>query len=415
MLKHLLYCGLLFIAMSLGVNTVCAAPQAGGQQSDREYWVEQLVRIVEPIYVNLSQNTLRKNMPVETNDGYNVPGNDRKDVTHLEALGRSFCGIAPWLNLGADNTPEGKIRARMIDLVVKGIANAVNPESPDYLRFDGPGSQPLVDAAFFAHGLLRAKDVIWPALDEVTKQRIVKEFKASRKIRPHENNWLLFSATIEAALLEFTGEYEAALIDNAFAKHKEWYKGDGWYGDGKNFHLDYYNSYVIQPMLTDVSAVLKKHGKPWGDFYEVELPRLIRFAVQQEKLISPEGTYPILGRSSGYRFGSFQVLSQVSLMQLLPNDINPAQVRCALTAVMKRQLAEETFDKDGWLTLGWCGHQPGIADNYVSTGSAYLCTFIYLPLGLPADNPFWSAPAAQWSSQKAWSGQPIKADHAINN
>ncbi len=414
MLKHFLYCGMLLIAFSLSMNTAFAAPQAGGQQSDREYWVEQLVRIVEPIYVNLSQNTLRKNMPVETNDGYNVPGNDRKEVTHLEALGRSFCGIAPWLNLGADDTPEGKIRARMIDLVVKGITNAVNPDSPDYLRFDGPGGQPLVDAAFFAQGLLRAKDVIWPALDEVTKQRIVKEFKASRKIRPGENNWLLFSATVEAALLEFTGEYEAGPIDYAFTKHKEWYKGDGWYGDGKNFHLDYYNSYVIQPMLTDVSAVLKKHNKPWGDFYEVELPRLIRFAVQQEKLISPEGTYPILGRSSGYRFGSFQVLSQVSLMQLLPNDINPAQVRCALTSVMKRQLADETFDKDGWLTLGWCGHQPGIADNYVSTGSAYLCTFIYLPLGLPADNPFWSAPAAQWSSQKAWSGQPIKADHAIN-
>lgn len=408
-------CVILLTTTVMGFGAIEAAAKSRSGKSDREYWVGQLVRIAGPVYENLSRGTLRQNMPVETVDGMNVPGNTRKDVTQLEALGRSFCGIAPWLNLGPDDTPEGKIRARMIDLVVKGITNAVDPGSPDYMPFDGPGRQPLVDAAFFAQGLLRAKDVIWPALDELTRQRIVKELEASRKISPYNNNWQMFSATVEAALLEFTGEYDPEPVDIAFSNHKEWYKGDGWYGDGNNFHLDYYNSYVIQPMLADVSAVLKSHGKPWGEFHDVELPRLVRFAVQQEKMISPEGTYPLLGRSSGYRFGAFQVLAQVSLMEKLPGEISPAQVRCALTAVMKRQLAKGTFDKEGWLTLGWCGHQPGVAESYVSTGSAYLCTFIFLPLGLPADNPFWSAPAAQWSSQKAWSGQPLKTDTAIKN
>lgn len=409
----ILIAALISAAMLFNCDLADAAKRKGGKkQDDRAYWVSQLVRIVNPVFENLSQNTLRQNMPVETPDGLNT-GNSRKNVTHLEALGRAFCGIAPWLNLGPDSTPEGQERARMIDLVVKSIQNAVNPESPDYMRFDGPGGQPLVDAAFFAHGLLRSKDVIWPALDKTTQERIVKEFKASRKIKASMSNWLMFSAIIEAALLEFTGEYDPAPVDKAFTMHKQWYKGDGWYGDGANFHLDYYNSYVIQPMLLDVSAVMKAHNQKWGDFYEVELTRIVRYADQQERLISPEGTYPVLGRSSGYRFGCFQVLSQVSLIEKLPEHISPAQVRCALTAVMKRQLVPETFDKDGWLTLGLCGHQPSIADRYVSTGSCYLCTFIFLPLGLPADNPFWTSPAEQWSSQKAWSGQPVVADHSI--
>ena len=68
--------------------------------------------------------------------------------THLEALGRSFDGISAWLNLPPDDTEEGQLRAKYTNLVVKSIANAVNPESPDYMRFDGPGGQPLVDAAF---------------------------------------------------------------------------------------------------------------------------------------------------------------------------------------------------------------------------------------------------------------------------
>ena len=382
---------------------------------DREYWVKTMIKMVEPIYTNLSRNTLRKNMPVETRDGLNT-GNDRKEVTHLEALGRSFAGIAPWLNLPVDETEEGKLRAEYIDLVVKSLTNAVDPESPDYMPFDRPYNQKLVDAAYVAEGLLRSKDQIWPRLDTITQQRLVKEFKASRRFKAPDKNWLMFSATIEAALLEFTGECNMKPINYALQKHKEWYKGDGWYGDGRNFHLDYYNSYVIQPMLIDVLSVMKKHEVEGADFYDVQLQRLIRYADQQEKMISPEGTYPVLGRSMGYRFGAFQVLAQVSWMKLLPEHIKPAQVRCALTKAMKRQLIKGTFDKDGWLNLGFCGHQPEIADRYVSTGSNYLCTFIFLPLGLQADDEFWTAKPEEWSSVKIWSGsRDIKKDGSIKN
>ena len=162
------------IVTSLLVLALCfvsSAENAFAQKSkDREYWVKSMIKIIDPLYTNLSQNTLRKNMPVETFDGLNN-GNTRKNVTHLEALGRSFDGISAWLNLPPDETKEGKLRAKYVDLVIKSITNAVNPESPDYMRFDGPGGQPLVDAAFFAQGLLRSKDQIWPQLDKTTQER----------------------------------------------------------------------------------------------------------------------------------------------------------------------------------------------------------------------------------------------------
>ena len=88
-----------------------------------------MIKIIDPLYTNLSQNTLRKNMPVETFDGLNN-GNTRKNVTHLEALGRSFDGISAWLNLPPDDTEEGQLRAKYTNLVVKSIANAVNPDHP---------------------------------------------------------------------------------------------------------------------------------------------------------------------------------------------------------------------------------------------------------------------------------------------
>lgn len=410
--KRIFILAMLLCVMSSGSYLNAASPKA-----TRQYWVNTMLRIVTPVYENLANETLRKNMPVEVNDGSNT--GKRADVSHLEALGRSFNGIAPWLNLGDDTSREGEQRRAMTQLVVKAITNAVNPSSPDYMPFDGPGTQPLVDAAFFAEGLLRSKDVIWPMLDSQTRQRIIDELKRSRKIRAWENNWLLFSATVEAALLQFTGECDFSKIKYALDRHNEWYKGDGWYGDGPSFHLDYYNSYVIQPMLVDVTAVVKENADKgeeyatYGAMYDKYVKRMARFAAQQEMLISPEGTFPMLGRSCGYRYGAFQALAHTSLLGTLPKGVSPAQVRSALTAVIKRQTVKSMFDAEGWLTLGFCGHQPDVAENYVSTGSAYLCCFVFLPLGLPADAEFWSGKDEKWSSQRVWAGEEVMRDAAI--
>ena len=380
------------------------------ENEDRAIWLSAMEHIARPFLTNLAAGTLKKNMPVESN---NVNIATRHAVTHLEGLGRLIEGIAPWLELGPDATPEGQLRAQFIDLAVKGIANAVNPESPDYLNFNN-GRQPLVDAAFLAHGLLRAPTQLWGNLDDVTKERLAKELKSSRVIKPSETNWLFFSAMVEAALYEFTGEWEFERVKYAFDRHKEWYKGDGWYGDGKDFHLDYYNSFVIQPMMVQVLDVMAKHNIEGADFLDVEKLRYARYAEQQERLISPEGTFPAVGRSLAYRFGAFQALSDVALRHWLPEAVNPAQVRCGLTAVIDRVInAPGTFTEDGWLRVGFCGYQPSIGERYISTGSVYLCSAVFLALGLPETDPFWSAPDADWTAKKVWSGVDVPVDKAI--
>ncbi len=380
-----------------------------GNYNSRTYWVHVLTKIADPVLENLSQGTLRKEMPVESKS------DDRAGVTHLEAFGRTLAGIAPWLELGPDNTEEGELRARYILLTRKALANAVDPKSPDFLNFTSKnGGQPLVDAAFLAHGLLRAYHQIWEPLDAVTKANVIAALKSSRTIKPGESNWLLFSAMVETFLNKAGSDWDPKPVIYALQKHAKWYKGDGVYGDGKNFHWDYYNSYVIQPMLLDITAVLHQQGTDTIMSYDLVMKRARRYAAIQERLISPEGTYPPIGRSLPYRFGAFQLLSQVALMKELPEEVSPAQVRSALSEVIHRQFeAPGTFDKDGWLTIGFCGHQPDISEPYISTGSLYLCLTGLLPLGLPANDAFWSAPAADWTAKKAWNGVDIPNDHAI--
>lgn len=375
---------------------------------EREYLINTLVHIADPVLTALSKNELKKRIPVEAKTA------DRGAYVCLEAFGRLLAGMAPWLELGADKSAEGKLRGKYITLARLGLHNATDPNGADFMNFN-KGGQPLVDAAFLAQALLRAPRQLWEPLDVQTKANIIAALKSTRVITPGYSNWLLFSATIEAALLKFDDNCDMMRIDYALKQHQLWYKGDGAYGDGPDFHWDYYNSFVIQPMLLEVLQTLNqlKHDKEPD--YALALKHAQRYAAVLERFISPEGTYPPLGRSLAYRFGAFQLLSKVALLKTLPNDIKPQQVRAALYTLIKRQIeAPGTFDAKGWLQIGLYGHQPEIGEGYISTGSLYLCSQAFLILGLPVSDEFWQKADADWTARKIWNGEDVDTDHATD-
>lgn len=380
--------------------------------NDREYWVWLINKMASPILSNISKGELRKNMRVEYSPRWD--GRD-KQVAYMEAFGRLIAGMAPWFALPEESTDEGRIRKRLYEQTLRGIANGFDPQSPDYFYWGSADSrQPLVDAAFIAHAFVRAPRALWEPLSDDTKRQVVHEFSTLRQIKPGENNWLLFAAMIESFLLTVGAEINASRIDNAIDKMNDWYLGDGCYGDGKEFHFDHYNSYVIQPMLIDVLRINADKGRRTKKEYDTALRRMKRYAQIQERYISPEGTYPVIGRSSTYRTGAFQALAQIALQDELTEELVPAQVRCALTAVMKRMFIPSTFTPEGWLELGLIGsRQSGIADSYSNTGSMYMASLAFLPLGLPATHRFWSAPFTDWTSRKAWESLPFNIDHAL--
>ena len=395
---------------------LAAMEQAGDERfaqpgDDRKYWVAMLDKIATPVLQNLARRELKQRMPVEQRAKAS-----RAICTHLEAFGRLLCGMAPWLGATGLDAAELTLQKKHQDWARTALDAATDPQSPDFLNFFRT-AQPLVDTAFLAQALLRAPQVLWEPLEPRVRQQIIAALKSSRKITtPTSNNWVMFAAMIEAALLKFGEPTVEERLENCVRKMLGWYKGDGAYGDGDEFHFDYYNSFVIQPMLLDVFDVLQRRDNRFRPAQVTVWERARRYAAVQERLIAPDGTFPSLGRSTTYRFGAFQVLAQMAWRQALPADIKPAQVRCALTAVIRRMTgAPGTFDNQGWLRIGFCGHQPGLGETYISTGSLYLCSAGLLALGLPPANDFWSRAPARWTSQKLWSGEDLPADHAIHD
>ena len=379
---------------------------------DREFWLAHLDKLARPVLSNLAKDELKKNMPVELSIRTDNPAN-RKSAAYLEAFARLLSGIGPWLNLEGGSAKEQALRNEYRQLTLKSIANAVNPAAKDYMEWH-KGSQPLVDAAFLALGMLRSP-WIWDHLEEPVRKQLLDAFMLTRKVRPAYNNWILFSGIIEAFFCKYQYPWDEMRLDLALRQMDKWYVGDGLYSDGENFHWDYYNSYVIHPFLNQISEILNEKNNNYKWQADKLKTRSERYAVIQERLINADGSFPAMGRSLVYRGGAFQHLADMAWKKKLPPSLKPGQVRGALTAVIKKTMERSTtFTKEGWLTIGLYGSQPDIADTYNNTGSLYLCATILLPLGLAETDPFWSAPVEMWTAQKVWSGLDAPNDHAVD-
>ncbi len=290
-----------------------------------------------------------------------------------------------------------------------------DPSHPDFWGF-GRDKQSLVDAAFLSQFLLRAPRFCH-SLPASTRQFIREALLLTRPLTPYFNNWLLFSAAVEAALTQLGGEPDLVRVDYALRQHEQWYVGDAHYADGPDFHADYYNSFVIQPLMLDILETFAGSDPVWDDLHTKLRGRLSRYASVQERMIAADGSWPPIGRSITYRCGAFHALSTAAWKGLLPEALPAAQVRCALTAALRRSLrAPATWTDDGWLTVGLCGEQPALAEPYIGTASVYLAAFIFPALGLPDTSPFWSDEDQPWTQVRIWEkSEDIPADHALRD
>ncbi|HEY9125743.1 MAG TPA: DUF2264 domain-containing protein [Acidobacteriaceae bacterium] len=234
-------------------------PSALQDLATRSGWLFLLGKIITPVLEAAASGHLEIRMPVEAASGLEA---DLRRCTHLEAIGRTLAGIATWLENGATTGPEGQLRARFAALAQQSLVHGVDPKSPAWLRF-GEERQTIVDAGFLALALARAPKMLRESLPAHTQTQLADALRATRRQSPPENSWLLFAAPIEAALFQLGEDWDRARVDDALRKHAAWYLRDGVYGDGPHYHANYYDSYVIHPVLLSVLDVLAQQDPSW--------------------------------------------------------------------------------------------------------------------------------------------------------
>ncbi len=382
-------------------------------ETRRDQWLSYMDKISRPVISSLASDMLKEKMTITLSKTSDNPEQRRK-VAYLEAFARTLCGISPWLNGEGGSAKEIALRNQYREWVLKGIANAVDSTKNDYMLWTG--GQPLVDASFFALALIRCP-WLWDHMDIELQKRVAEVLQSTRTTIPAYSNWILFSGMIEAFFCKYDLPYDVVRIEYGIREFsQQWYVGDGMFSDGMHFVLDYYNSYVIQPYLLNILDAVNPVNKSFN-WFSPKLEKITsRYAELQERSINTDGSFPVFGRSIVYRGGAFHLLADMALRHKLPVSITPAQVRCALTEVIIKTIDNSSsFTEDGWLNIGLNGDQPDLADAYINTGSLYLCTTIFLPLGLAAGDPFWTDPDEPWTSRKIWNGMNVPADHSMRD
>lgn len=199
--------------------------------SDRQYWVNTVTKIADPVLNSLSKGQLTQKMPVMGKEA-----GERRKFANLEAFGRVMAGIAPWLELGPEDTEEGRLRQHYIELTHRCFSHAMDSLSPDYMPTNG-GEQSIVDGSLLAYSLLKAPFQIKAKLDASLKKKLVLQLNASRSLTPLNNNHILFSAMIETVLLELGEEWRKAPVDHAINLFKNGTLEMVFIQTGRNFIL----------------------------------------------------------------------------------------------------------------------------------------------------------------------------------
>jgi hypothetical protein len=80
-----------------------------------------VTRVSGPVLEALSENKLKEKFPFREWDAH------RQDCTCTEAFARTLAGVALWVELGPDATPEGKLREKFGLLARRSLAMPLIP------------------------------------------------------------------------------------------------------------------------------------------------------------------------------------------------------------------------------------------------------------------------------------------------
>ena len=115
MKKHNILLSVILLVLMLVAVPVSAKKKVVKTPSDREVWTTLLYRMAQPVLEPMAEGRLQQVMTYENGNLEVSPTWDgrNKKVTYMEAFGRLMAGLAPWLSLPDDETPEGLQRKQL--------------------------------------------------------------------------------------------------------------------------------------------------------------------------------------------------------------------------------------------------------------------------------------------------------------
>jgi hypothetical protein len=310
--------------------------------------------------------------------GYSVSG--------LEGFARTAPLFAAWLSSGRPQEIIDRQTGKSYDFVTvlrKGLLAGTDPSSPNYWGDIHDDDQRIVEAADIARVLWLTRDKIWFHLDAASKKRVATWLLQTKTARiSFRSNWILFPVVVEAFLknVGYLEEFDRRNFD----EFKLNYLQNGWFRDGPNGEVDYYNAWGISYDIYWIHL--------FDPFFDHEFIKrvLAESGALTAHLISPRGI-PIMGRSICYRTAIPSVVIVGSMVA--PATVSPGLARRALDATWD-YFVDHGVLREGTLSMGYLNSDPRIVDRYSGPGSCHwgLRSLTLSFMASPSDAFWTSAP-----------------------
>ncbi|MCI9868241.1 DUF2264 domain-containing protein [Rhizobium skierniewicense] len=302
-------------------------------------------------------------------------------AAELEGFARPLWGIVP-LAAGGYDFPHW-------DLYRRGLANGTNPHHDEYWGDVSDRNQRLVELAAIGFALALVPQHIWEPLSESDKQVVADYLLAAREREFVDNNWKFFRVLIDLGLTRVGVTFDTSKTDAYLDELEAFDIGDGWYRDGPVRRVDHYVPFAMHfyGLIYSVLATGDDERKARL------LQRSRSFAADMRHWYGPDGASLAFGRSQTYRFaaGGFWGALAFANLEALPWS----QLKGYYMRHIRWWSKLPICDRDGVLSIGYGYPNLLMSESYNSPCSPYWALKFFLPLALPADHPFWTAPEAE--------------------
>lgn len=304
-------------------------------------------------------------------------------MDELEGFSRIMPLFGAWCASGRDPqlTLPGNKSISLPKEFERGLLAGTDPRSRSYWGdMPGKSNQRIVEAADIALALWLFRDTVWNSLPPDRRDQVVSWLALVDSCPGLDNNWHLFFVLIDRVLatLGYPGRISSAKAH--YERIKEFHLGDGWFKDGPNGRVDFYNAWGFHYALDWIDKI----DPDWDP--EFIRDSLRKFLSGYKFLIGPEGI-PIMGRSLCYRMAAPAPL--VFGCERHSDIVSAGEARRALDTVWRYFIRHGAL-RHGGITQGYWDADPRLLDPYSGPASSlWSLRSLVASFYQPPENSFW--------------------------
>jgi hypothetical protein len=315
----------------------------------------------------------------------------------VESFARPCLLAGHWLQADPSGEDGELSRESVSAWFREGLLAGTDPDSPHYWGPTANYHQHTVEMAALVLSLEMARPWLWDPFSSDEKAQIAEWLGSVRGVSLHANNHMFF-CVLPTEFLRGEG-YElptdGAVVDRLLDHLESMHLGGGWFVDGMNEAVDYYNAFGFHYWGLWWSLLYGQRNPSragrWLDWADPFLQDYAHF-------FAVSGEHPPFGRSMHYRFAAsapFAVAIKAGV-----KSVQPGLARRVCTRNLAFFLQHPIGQAEGCLSAGWINDFRTMAEPYCCPGSPYWAAKAFAPLLLPPDHEFWTAPEQPMPSER---------------